>query len=136
MNVIGAALWLVTSAVVGLVRHEGAHWLAFRAFGVPATITLIPSINPQGRLEFGRAIPKPGYPITRAQAAVVNLAPAIAALAWAAGALAFTKATPYAWIEAGTAAVDLGNWLRGALFRLPGTDGNAFLRALNPEVKP
>lgn len=128
--------WLLSSAFLGTIRHEGAHWVAFKAFGVPSRIELIPRITDEGRIQFARCVPTDRtVRITRAQAAVVDLAPALAALAWLCGALAISRATPLAWIDVGTAAVDLGNWIRGALFRIPGSDGESFLRNLNPEIR-
>lgn len=123
--------WLPVTFFVHCLIHEGAHWLALRAFGHRARIVPYPHLV-EGHLYFARTIqqsPLRGL-LTGPQKALMLLAPVLTELVWLSIALGVAIVWPWALLEAASALVDLLVWCSGLWTRKPQTDAARLLEAL------
>lgn len=110
-------LWLIPWAVgtfwLHCLIHEGAHWVAGRAFGLEGQIVLWPG-SVDGQWYWARTVWPRGAFVRSQEALVMCAAPVLAELVWLALALAIAIVWPWALLEAGAALVDITQWLLGS----------------------
>ena len=119
--------WFPLTLWLHILIHEGAHWLALRAFGYEARVYPYPHKR-NGRWVWGwTSWGEADIPLR--QVLAISAAPMVAELAWAVVALSVALVWPWAALEAAAALVDVVvGW--GLLRRAEGTDARRVLDLL------
>jgi hypothetical protein len=123
------ACWAVATLEVHILIHEGAHWVALKAFGAQGLRLRPYPVHYAGRWYWGLTNWQSWPSWTPARGVVAFFAPVLAELAWAV--LALSAALLWRWsaLEAGAALVDVAVGV-GWVLRRPGSDARAVLDAL------
>lgn len=109
------ALWLPLTYLLHVFIHEGAHWLVFRRFGIPARIYVLPSkVNGHWYFGYTRTLDDSDWlEFSEPRRLLFWVAPVFAELTWMVLALGVALFWRWAALEAGAAGFDIAVWILG-----------------------